>query len=359
MKRRNHWHKSLMHLCMYEFKKICFVATCFLVINPPCKAQLPSSDPDYKLVFGDEFDRTYPPDPVDTKKWARTGDSNQQGNLTQSVSWCFPEEKSEIRWDRAYTIKDAKDTTTVAVSNGTCKIRTNKTPYQGQISNWPQCDPKNPGYAINGEKCKSECKIHGTDKVEKCWTTKMLPFKYTTGMLFSRQKFRYGYFEIRFKLPPVPQAPYTHEGFGPNFWLYGNKRPENYTSEIDIFEIIALNPGRNDSNRYTSTVHYSDKDVPLHPTAHTEEIGNRLKNDTAWHTAAAWWTEDFIKFYFDGALYYTVQERKDIPVDKLVEMNLIIDVNSPTSGRCNNFNEKYTQFPYVYEIDYVRVYQKK
>ena len=53
-----------------------------------------------------------------------------------------------------------------------------------------------------------------------------------------------------------------------------------------------------------------------------------------------------------------MEGRKDIPIDKLSDMYLIVDVNAPTNGRCNNFDE-HTHFPYVYEIDYVRVYQEK
>jgi beta-glucanase (GH16 family) len=244
------------------------------------------------------------------------------------------------------------------VSNGTCKIVTNKVDYNGRVSNWPECNPDKPGYSVNNKKCMDECKTGG-DGISRCWTIDTLPFKYTTGMLYSKQKFFRGYFEIRFRLPAPPEPPGNHQGFGPNFWLYGNNRPVNYTSEIDIFEIIALHPPKGDTNKYTSTVHYSDKQSNTHPTAHTEALGNRLKDDTDWHTAAVWWTDKFVKFYFDGSPYYTVENRKDIPVDKLAEMYMIIDVNAPTWGRCNNFDPELTRFPYVYEIDYVRVYQQQ
>jgi hypothetical protein len=78
-------------------------------------AQLPPQDPRYKLVFHDEFEATHPPDPVDTKKWARTGPSNQQSNVTGNISWCFPGDTTAKYWDRAYIIRDPKDTTTVCV----------------------------------------------------------------------------------------------------------------------------------------------------------------------------------------------------------------------------------------------------
>jgi len=328
-------------------------------LSPSSRAQLPPSSPAYQLVFNDEFEKTFPPYPVDSKKWDRNFPWNQSSNLSDNVSWCFPGDTTSRYWDRAYTIKDLKDTSTVKVSNGTCKIFTNKVNYQGQVSNWPPCDPNRPGYGIDGNKCRDSCGVKGHGSIPSCWTTAILPFKYTTGMLFSRQKFFRGYFEIRFRLPATPETPYSHEGFDPNFWLWGNKPPENWSSEIDVFEIIAFNPHQQDSNKYTSTVHYSDKETGRKPNAHTEILGNKLKNDTAWHTAAAWWTGEFVKFYLDDSLFYTVQDNKDILVEKLVAMNIIIGIAGPTSGRCNNFDPVHTQFPYVYEVDYVRVYQEK
>jgi hypothetical protein len=330
-----------------------------ILLSLQTHAQLPPENPNYKIVFQDEFDQTFPTGPIDPKKWARTPPWNQRNNVTDNVSWCFPGDTNSRYWDRAYTMRDPKDTTTIKVSNGTCKLITNKANYQGEVSNWPPCDPNNPGYAINGKKCRDECKPRGPDNANKCWTTDVLPFKYTTGFLFSKDKFYRGYFEIRFKLPPAPESPYTHQGFGPNFWLYGNTAPVNWRSEIDVFEIFAFNPPLGDTNKFTSTVHYSDKNVSRKPKAHSDALGNRLKNDTAWHKAAAWWTDKFVKIYFDDSLYFTVQGIQEIPVEKLVEMNIIVDINSPTDVRCNNFDPVYTKFPYVYEVDYVRVYQEK
>ena len=322
-------------------------------------AQLPPSNPSYHLVFNDEFDKTYPPEQVDPKKWSRSFPWSLSSNKTENVAWCYPGDTTPRYWDRAYAVKDLKDTTTIKVSNGTLKIMTNKADYQGQVSNWPECDPNKPGYALNGKKCNDSCRVRGHQKGARCLTIDTLPFKYTTGMLFSKQKFFRGYFEIRFKLPPAPEPPYSHQGFGPNFWLWGSNPPVNWTSEIDIFEIFAFNPLKGDTNYYTSSVHYSDQDIAMKPSIFIENIGNKLKNNSEWHTAAAWWTDKFVKYYLDDSLFYTVQDIKRISVEKLVQMNMIIDVNAPKNGRCNNFDTIYTQFPYVYEIDYVRVYQEK
>ncbi len=320
-------------------------------------AQLPPGDQAYKMVFHDEFDRIYGKTIINGNLWLPVPPWNQKSNYTGNVSRCYPGDTTSKHWDRAYINRDWKDTSAIKVINGTCKIITNKRDYWGQVYNWPPCNPDKPGYSTTNKKCMNGCALNGVDSILRCWTIDTLPFKYTTGMLFSKQKFRRGYFELRFRLPAAPDPPGNHQGFGPNFWLWGNNPPHNWYSEIDIFEIIALNGLQADTNKYTSTVHYSQYNTIKRKQVHTEVIGNKLKGDTTWHKAAAWWTDEFIKFYLDDSLYYTVQGLKEISIEKLAEMNLIIDVNAPVSGRCNNFDELNTQFPYVYEIDYVRVYQ--
>ncbi|CAN5604169.1 hypothetical protein BH11BAC1_BH11BAC1_12470 [soil metagenome] len=338
-------------------KKLLGILTIFTASIKFSFAQLPPADPGYKLVFHDEFESTHPPYPVNDKLWARNYPWMPKSNFTDNVSWCFSGDTTAKYWDMAYRIRNQKDTTAIKVSNGTCKLLTDKRNYYGEIFISPPCNPAKPGFTLNNKKCKGECVIKGNDSIPRCWTVDTVLFKYTSGMLFSKQKFRRGFFEIRFRLPAPPAEPYSHQGFGPNFWLWGNKPPKNWYGEIDIFEIIAFNNLKNDSNKYTSAVHYSDKQAKPYPKAYTEVLGNKLKNDTSWHKSAAWWTDEFVKFYLDDSLYYTVHGNEKIAVDKLEEMNLIIDVNAPVSGRCNNFDEVYTKFPYVYEIDYVRVYQ--
>ncbi len=175
-------------------------------------------------------------------------------------------------------------------------------------------------------------------------------------MLYSRQRFKYGYFEIRFKLPaPPPDTAYNHEGFGPNLWLYA-ARPDSgiWWSEIDVFEVSAFNRASGDTSKLTTTIHYSNKDSTWHPKAFSN-VGN-VSNST-WHVSAAWWTPEFIKIYFNGDEVLSITGNDPLPVDSLIEMPLIIDINSPASNYCLNFDSTRTFFPYVYEIDYIRVYQ--
>ena len=52
-------------------------------------------------------------------------------------------------------------------------------------------------------------------------------FDYQSGLIYSKEKFRYGHFEIRFKTDAA-------SGHWPAFWLFGGDG-----QEIDIFEMGA------------------------------------------------------------------------------------------------------------------------
>ena len=279
----------------------------------------------YRLVLNQEFNELPSSKVIDETVWQRTPDWNQGTNTTGSMSWCIKTE--DTLWDKAYLIRNNSDTSTIRVSNGTCKLLTDSADYYGEIWNWPQ----------------------------GIFTVDTLMYNYRTGALYSKQQFKYGYFEIKFRLPAPPEPPLSHQGFGPNFWLFGSDKPNNvWWSEIDIFEINAYSP-KDGSNVYTSNIHYSEKDTGWHPT-HYNMLGNISSSD--WHIASCIWTNRFIKIYLNGKLINKVRRTRTFPVDKMAPMNLIVDINSPASNFCTNFDPQTTAFPYVYEIDYIKVYQK-
>lgn len=60
-------------------------------------------------------------------------------------------------------------------------------------------------------------------------------FKYTSGYLWSKTSYRYGWFETRCRIKtPKPTTQEAFRGIGYNFWLYNSS--ESKYSEIDIFE---------------------------------------------------------------------------------------------------------------------------
>lgn len=339
-------------------KAALFFRLCILLVIFACpvKGQLPPQLPEYTLVFSDEFTIEDPVFEIDTSKWDRKFHWNQGSNKTGNLSGadnCFPDCTITVKWDRAYIEFNSADTTTLDIQNGVCSLILSKDQIQGEVWNWPPCDPGPDTVLATGLPCSEPCNFNGTDYT--CLRKDSLPFFYKTGMLYSKKRYKYGFFEIRFRLPISPTLPYHYKGIGPNFWMFNTKKDSgNYWSEIDIYEVDAYDAAESHDNYYTATVHYSNKDEKKHP---SQSAGLNALSAGIWHTAAAWWTDQFIKIYLDDSLLLTVSQNPLIPVDSLVAMPLIVDINGPAINYCNNFDTLYTQFPYIYEIDYIRVYQ--
>jgi beta-glucanase (GH16 family) len=162
----------------------------------------------------------------------------------------------------------------------------------------------------------------------------------------TRRSWLYGYFEARLKIP-------QGKGTWPAFWML----PENFVlfpddGEIDIMEAVGYDPG---------WVH-----VGIHSRTYTGATGKnaRKKTPTAqseFHVYAVEWTPDFIRGYVDNELYFEFlndhEGNKDTwPFNKpfYLKLNLAWGVNW---GGYECIDE--SCLPAVYEIDYVRVYQKK
>ena len=41
----------------------------------------------------------------------------------------------------------------------------------------------------------------------------------------------------------------------------------------------------------------------------------------------------------------------------MIQFNIWVEINSPATNFCNNFDSVNTNFPFIFEIDYIRVYQ--
>jgi len=338
------------------FLKLFFILFCFYSFTS--KAQLPPMDSAYKLVFYDEFDSIYPTQ-VDTSKWARTPPWGSGSNLTGYLGYCL--NTTDSFWDRAYIMGDVNDITILYVNNGICSLITNNIPILGTMDDWPVCDTATGMSVIGSHPCQNACirndSLYG-DSLHHCHVIDTLSYRFRTGMLYSKEQFKYGYFEMRFRVPAA-LTPLANTGFGPNFWLYAaDDSQNNWWSEIDIFEMNAHNLITSDSNRISSTVHYQGCSVDtLCHHAYGGGYGD-LTGDT-FYIAAAWWTPSFINFYLNDSLIHSVTRSDTIPVDSLIKMPIFIDINSPNAVACEHFDSANTHFPYIYEIDYVRVYQLK
>lgn len=287
-------------------------------------SQVPSFlDSSYTNVFVDEFTGNS----LDQNKWLRRffwGPGYSDTNKVQVSSTCgSPYGGTWV--DLAYREYNYNDTNVLKINNGTAKILVKKQNVTGETWSWPG----------------------------NVFTVKQRPFKYVTTQLTSRQYFKYGYYEIKFKLPPLPTNPATYSGYGPNFWLYSaDPNLNNWWSEIDVFEF------HGDDNLLTNNVIYLGQNnfqyVASNPFQYTNVSAN------TWHTAGALWTNTGIDFYFDGQKIRSLTNQ-NIKPDSLVKMNMIVDVNFQlfAQGWCEIVDTINTVFPYTYEIDYVKVWQQK
>jgi beta-glucanase (GH16 family) len=163
----------------------------------------------------------------------------------------------------------------------------------------------------------------------------------------STASWQYGYMEARIKLP-------KGKGTWPAFWMM----PKNYTSwpkdgEIDIMEEVGYNPGY-----IVSTIHcnkYNNGGT---------QIESRSKYvataESDFHVYACEWTATNLKFYVDGEQILNYANDKTgydaWPFDQPFYIILNLAWGGDWGG-AKGVDE--SALPATYEIDYVRVFQKK
>lgn len=163
--------------------------------------------------------------------------------------------------------------------------------------------------------------------------------------------FRYGYFEIRARLP---------EGAGvwPGFWSVPTTP---IFPEIDVFEMFGI------SNQIQFTLHKwwpstsggiggdSPQDIYYPDTTKIVELKNGEKYSDAFHTIGCEWTPEHIALYVDGFKYTECNiqaEGMDVfhhPIGVILSMAIgLTGIMKP---------DETTVWPARFEIDYFRLYQ--
>lgn len=157
----------------------------------------------------------------------------------------------------------------------------------------------------------------------------------------------YGYFEARLKLP-------KGKGTWPAFWMMpANGGDWPHCGEIDIMEEVGVNPD------YTSS--------SIHCTAYNHTIGTQKTAERKtpgaedeFHVYALEWTAEYIRTYVDGKLLFSFGndgkgDENTWPFNKGFHPILNLAWGGSWGGM-NGVDE--TALPAVYEIDYVRIFQK-
>jgi hypothetical protein len=319
---------------------LCFSLLIIFLSIANCNAQQITLDNAFQLAFVDSFSGS---NYLDTNKWSQ----KWQWNVSDSVAYTTTD-TVDIGYRKWYkpTIPPLTvpadypyDTTNFKTSGGILSLYQRKENYSGNCWEWPSCGNS------------SVCNVPpGTcdPNTNTCWHSGYKQFQYTTGMLLSKYRYKYGFYEIKFKLPASVTAPYKYSA-GPNFWLWQSGDTVNY-SEIDIFEIN----GRN--NIYTCNAHY--RRYPQ--TAEADKKSYFFTDSTGisgnvWHYAGCLWTGTQVAYYLDGSVI-AVMDHPQIREDSLIPMQMIIDINAPVHHLGEIFDPTYS-VDYQYQIDYVKVWQ--
>lgn len=182
--------------------------------------------------------------------------------------------------------------------------------------------------------------------------------QYSSGWVQTGGNFKYGYYEVRAKVP-------SGNGFWPAFWLTAPDIDLGY-DEIDIFEFCGC-----DCNEFQAGSFYEiDYDgILANNTQHASSdinVGNNACSN--YNIYGVEWTALQIKFYLNGALKATYPNN-DIHDPMAIILNLAIggcyggcgwtycgSLNWDTDNGCHVSCT--TVFPQTFEIDWVRGWQK-
>jgi len=302
-----------------------------------CRAQIPKNDALFDTVFVDTFDGSS----LKTNKWQPMYPWGQfwRNNKTPSDTdqWCRDIDVAGMNFNPS-------DTHNRKIDSSTCKLIGRKENKKLERWYWPACS--SPG--STPPPCTFPCSADSN-----CWVVDSIWYKYTNAMLWSKASFKFGYFEIRFRMPNY--TPSVYNRFSPTFWLWYFS-PETPWSEIDVFEIDGTTPTQNFTNNIwidTTNVTHDELSIPL-PTSQIPSV-----NISNWHTAAINWTPNYIDFFLDSSLVRRVQHSA---LKNLIEMPMIVENGVPGTNFCQNdgiLDSVNTNFPVTYEIDYVKVWQPK
>jgi beta-glucanase (GH16 family) len=326
-------------------KKSCLVAIFLATLGGSAHSQPVVNDASWALVFSDDFNGAA----VDQTKWNDIwpwGPSNSTVSCNNQVvsNPIYAYRRSHVETQNAPWFPNC------TVNSGVLKITSKQENFTGNCWSWPN----------------------------NVFTITPYPFNYTTGMLISVSKFKMGYYEVRCKLP-VPTVLHGTKGLGPNFWLWNGCTSDAGYTEIDVFEFAGehYNGG---VNHHTSNLHVQEcNNTSTDPLCqancpgdnnfyHESDYSNSANvgppntrdlgpiDFTQWHTFGVEWEEDRVTYYLDGSPYHTAL----IPaaaLNYLDEMYIILDINHPSANFCDVNVDPAAQFPYHYEIDYIKVWQ--
>lgn len=329
----------------YSFMLLFIILLQIGIKQPATSQTLPKDDPLYELVFVEEFDDTT----LNTNKW----DTQWPWSKANMINSNFIHHENGDSMDVAL-LRHAP------FNQGNWAFNTTGTGYVRMI--------------YKKENCQSNIWIY-----KPYFHDSLVPFKYTGAMMRSKERFKYGYFEYKFKVDnPAHDLPdsATYNAYGPNFWLWNSdtnnynpagmpRQPAKY-SELDILELRGTNWTGDANIHYqkmeADTFFHAKGDITLDsnivaPSPYDKIDTYLLPN--IWHTVGCEWTKQYADFYYDAPNFHRRYSDSLTKIDELIEMPITIDNYMPAFQFWIHFDTLLTKHPIYYDIDYVKVYQAK
>lgn len=305
-------------------RKFTLLITIMIAYHSYSFAQMPSQDSSYALVFNDDFNDTI----LNTNNWQTNA---PYGNLQYKLTCSSPQDT--LWFLEYYTPGD-----NLTFTGNSVKLQVKREDYSGTYVDHYDATPG----------CDSTC-LWWQCKNDTCYRADVdtATFKYTSARLWSKKKFKYGYFEIRVKLPDQPTPPATYQGISTNFWLY-NADGNVAWSELDVYEI------NSNGNILTNNVHFKKNGSSIKfesPFIYQYS----LSFNNSYKIFSINWTPEKMEFYMDGVLLRTNTQK----CDSLISMPIYIDMNIDQNQFCERIDTANTVLPYEVEVDYIKVYQRK
>ena len=163
----------------------------------------------------------------------------------------------------------------------------------------------------------------------------------------TRKCWTYGWFEARLKVTDVP-------GSWPAFWMM----PQNYKAwpddgEVDIMEYAISTQGK---NRSSSSIHCkSYNHLAGTGKTHVQSVANAAGE---FHVYACEWTPNGFTFYIDGKAHHSfANDGRNNYATWPFYNPFYLKLNLAWGGNMGGTVDE-SRLPAVYEVDYVRVFQK-
>jgi beta-glucanase (GH16 family) len=167
-------------------------------------------------------------------------------------------------------------------------------------------------------------------------------FEYLSGMLQSKTKFQYGYFEIKLRYP-------KEKGFWPAFWLYGGIPNE----EIDWLEGKTEKANKIHVGRHSKIK--SENKYRHGFSIKKKWWGTWIKFDgnlnEGFHIISGEWDKNYLKFYLNGECIAYSKLKMDEP--KHLVVNLAVPSND---GSFKPGPDKNSIESIIFEVDYIRIW---